>query len=111
MAVTPCPCSRLEGYRNYGKRRAAGQSGADRQDHDGGLQGDAKALPLDWGCAGKGAMVAFELVKDRASKEPAPEAAKIITQECYQKGLIAISAGIYSNVMRFLPPLVITRAA
>ncbi|NLC10977.1 MAG: aminotransferase class III-fold pyridoxal phosphate-dependent enzyme, partial [Firmicutes bacterium] len=68
-----------------------------------------KRYPLIGDVRGKGAMVAFELVKDRASKEPAPEAAKIITQECYQKGLIAISAGIYSNVMRFLPPLVITK--
>ncbi len=68
-----------------------------------------KRYPLIGDVRGKGAMVAFELVKDRASKEPAPEAAKIITQECYQKGLIAISAGIYSNVMRFLTPLVITK--
>ncbi|MBC6975384.1 4-aminobutyrate--2-oxoglutarate transaminase [Bacillus sp. Xin] len=57
---------------------------------------------------GLGAMTAIELVKDRNTKEPATEEVKAIMQETHSKGVITISAGIYGNVLRFLPPLVIT---
>ncbi|NWK71169.1 4-aminobutyrate--2-oxoglutarate transaminase [Bacillus paramycoides] len=57
---------------------------------------------------GIGAMTAIELVKDKETKEPATEEVKAIMQETHSKGVITISAGIYSNVLRFLPPLVIT---
>ncbi|WP_144551687.1 4-aminobutyrate--2-oxoglutarate transaminase [Bacillus mycoides] len=57
---------------------------------------------------GLGAMTAIELVKDRNTKEPATEAVKAVMQETHNKGVITISAGIYGNVLRFLPPLVIT---
>ncbi|MGE7851242.1 4-aminobutyrate--2-oxoglutarate transaminase [Bacillus paramycoides] len=57
---------------------------------------------------GIGAMTAIELVKDKETKEPATEAVKAIMKETHSKGVITISAGIYSNVLRFLPPLVIT---
>jgi len=57
---------------------------------------------------GLGAMVAMELVKDRETKEPAVEETRAIIKECYQNGLIALSAGVYSNVIRLLMPLVIT---
>jgi 4-aminobutyrate aminotransferase/(S)-3-amino-2-methylpropionate transaminase len=55
-----------------------------------------------------GAMVGVELVKDRQTKEPAPELTGRMVKECYQRGLIVLSAGIYSNVLRFLTPLVIS---
>ena len=57
---------------------------------------------------GLGAMTAIELVKDKGTKEPASEEVKAIMKETHSKGVITISAGIYSNVLRFLPPLVIT---
>ncbi len=57
---------------------------------------------------GLGAMVAMELVKDRTSKEPAAAETKAIIQECYKNGLIILSAGVFSNVIRLLMPLVIT---
>lgn len=57
---------------------------------------------------GIGAMQALELVKSRDTREPAPEETKRITQYCYEHGLITISAGSYSNVIRVLVPLVIT---
>ncbi|MFS8612949.1 MAG: 4-aminobutyrate--2-oxoglutarate transaminase, partial [Planifilum fulgidum] len=56
---------------------------------------------------GLGAMWAMELVKDRKTKEPAKEETSRILEQCWKRGLIAISAGIYGNVIRFLPPLVI----
>lgn len=57
---------------------------------------------------GLGAMVALELVKNRVTKEPAKEETGNIVTECWNNGLIGLSAGIFGNVLRFLPPLVIT---
>ncbi len=58
---------------------------------------------------GLGAMVAMEMVKDRKSKIPATEATAQMVKECWKSGLIGLSAGINGNVLRFLPPLVITQ--
>ncbi|WP_134704445.1 4-aminobutyrate--2-oxoglutarate transaminase [Ammoniphilus sp. YIM 78166] len=57
---------------------------------------------------GLGAMCAVELVKDQATKEPNKELTAQIVQECYRRGVIVLSAGLYGNVLRFLSPLVIT---
>jgi 4-aminobutyrate aminotransferase/(S)-3-amino-2-methylpropionate transaminase len=57
---------------------------------------------------GKGAMLAIELVKDRAAKEPAKAETKAIIAECIQNGLVVLSAGVRDNCIRFLTPLVIT---
>jgi 4-aminobutyrate aminotransferase/(S)-3-amino-2-methylpropionate transaminase len=57
---------------------------------------------------GLGAMRALELVKSRATREPAPEETQRISQYCYEHGLITITAGTYGNVIRLLVPLVIT---
>jgi 4-aminobutyrate aminotransferase/(S)-3-amino-2-methylpropionate transaminase len=53
-------------------------------------------------------MMAMELVKNRETKEPAAEAAKSLVTFCRQKGLIILSCGTYSNVIRLLMPLVIS---
>jgi diaminobutyrate-2-oxoglutarate transaminase len=58
---------------------------------------------------GKGMMLGVELVKDKASKEPAPELAKEVRGECHRRGLLIEVGGHYDNVARFLPPLVLTR--
>ena len=55
-----------------------------------------------------GAMVAMELVKDRATREPAKDETSALVKRCYEKGLVTISAGTYGNIMRILMPLVIT---
>jgi len=57
---------------------------------------------------GLGPMMGIELVKDRESKTPAPDEAKELVKRCLEKGLIVISCGNYSNVIRTLMPLVIT---
>ncbi|WP_371668844.1 4-aminobutyrate--2-oxoglutarate transaminase [Streptomyces sp. NBC_00289] len=56
---------------------------------------------------GRGAMIAIELVKDRATKEPNPEATGALAKACHQEGLLVLTCGTYGNVLRFLPPLVI----
>ncbi len=59
---------------------------------------------------GLGAMLAIELVKDKATREPAPELATRIKERCLKKGLILLGAGTYMNVIRILVPLVISAA-
>lgn len=56
---------------------------------------------------GRGAMIAVELVK-RHSHEPDPELAKNIATTAHQQGLIVLTCGTHGNVLRFLPPLVIS---
>jgi 4-aminobutyrate aminotransferase/(S)-3-amino-2-methylpropionate transaminase len=57
---------------------------------------------------GLGGMQAIELVKSQETKAPAADETKQITQYCYEHGLITITAGTYSNVIRILVPLVAT---
>jgi 4-aminobutyrate aminotransferase/(S)-3-amino-2-methylpropionate transaminase len=64
--------------------------------------------PLVGDVRGLGGMQAIELVKSQESKTPATEETKQITQYCYEHGLITITAGSYSNVIRVLVPLVAT---
>lgn len=56
---------------------------------------------------GRGAMLAIELVKPGGGKEPNPEATAALAKACHQNGLLILTTGTYSNVVRFLPPLVI----
>lgn len=57
---------------------------------------------------GRGPMLALELVKDRETKEPADEEAKKLVTFAYEHGLLLLSCGNLSNVIRVLMPLVIT---
>jgi len=59
---------------------------------------------------GVGAMLAIELVHDRATKEPAADLATAVVDEAAAKGLLLLKAGVYGNVIRVLVPLVITDA-
>jgi 4-aminobutyrate aminotransferase/(S)-3-amino-2-methylpropionate transaminase len=57
---------------------------------------------------GLGAMLALELVRDPATKEPAPELAGRVAEEAVRRGLLLLKAGIAGNCIRVLCPLVIT---
>lgn len=57
---------------------------------------------------GLGAMNALELVKDHATKEPAPEAGTEVLRFCYEHELIVLKAGVSNNCIRTLMPLVIS---
>ena len=52
-----------------------------------------------------GGMIAMELVKDRGTKEPAPELTKALVAKAAEKGLVLLSCGTYGNVIRILVPL------
>ncbi|SOD71859.1 4-aminobutyrate aminotransferase/(S)-3-amino-2-methylpropionate transaminase [Jatrophihabitans sp. GAS493] len=55
---------------------------------------------------GRGAMLAVELVQP-GSKTPDPALTAAVASACHRQGLIALTAGTFGNVLRFLPPLVI----
>lgn len=57
---------------------------------------------------GLGAMLAMELVTDRASKKPASDEAKKLTAFCREHGLIILDCGTLGNNIRTLMPLTIT---
>lgn len=54
---------------------------------------------------GLGAMVAFELVRNADPRQPDAELTKALTAAVAQQGLVLLSCGIYSNVIRILVPL------
>jgi 4-aminobutyrate aminotransferase-like enzyme len=57
---------------------------------------------------GMGLMQGVELVKDRKTKEPAPEAAAAVLESARDHGLIIGKGGLYANVLRISPPLTVT---
>jgi 4-aminobutyrate aminotransferase/(S)-3-amino-2-methylpropionate transaminase len=71
-------------------------------------------LQSRWSCIGDvrglGAMVAMELVKDRRADAPDAELTKALVQAAGRRGLVLLSCGVYSNVIRFLMPLTIPDA-
>ena len=59
---------------------------------------------------GVGAMLALELVEDRATKQPASKLAQAVIDEARQRGLLLLKAGVHGNAIRVLCPLVLTDA-
>jgi 4-aminobutyrate aminotransferase/(S)-3-amino-2-methylpropionate transaminase len=59
---------------------------------------------------GLGAMLAIELVRDPATKEPAPDKASAVIEEAFRNGLLLIKSGTDGNCIRVLTPLVVTDA-
>lgn len=57
---------------------------------------------------GLGAMSAVELVRDRATKEPAKELVSKTLSLAAERGVLALPSGVDANVLRLLAPLVIT---
>lgn len=57
---------------------------------------------------GLGAMCAMEIVKDRHSKIPDKDTVGKIVKAAGERGLMVLSAGLYSNVIRLLMPITIT---
>jgi len=73
-----------------------------------------KGLSVRFPCIGEvralGAMVAVELVKNGRADAPDPELTRALVQAAGRHGLIILSCGVYSNVIRFLAPLTIPDA-
>lgn len=86
----------IERANEVGKRIVAGLK-ALQQKYPGRI-GDVRGL---------GAMVAMELVKNGDAGQPDADLTKALTQEAARRGLLLLSCGVRSNVIRILTPLTI----
>ena len=59
---------------------------------------------------GKGLMLGIELVKDRATKEPAKSECAQVLETCKDLGLLLGKGGLHGSVIRFAPPMCLNRA-
>ena len=58
---------------------------------------------------GMGLMQALELVKDRKTKEPHPQAVLKVFEETKKRGVLIGKGGLYGNCIRIGPPLIATK--
>jgi diaminobutyrate-2-oxoglutarate transaminase len=58
---------------------------------------------------GLGLMIGVEIIEGAGSLAPSPTKSLAIQRECFRRGLIIETGGRFDCVMRFLPPLVISR--
>jgi 4-aminobutyrate aminotransferase-like enzyme len=61
--------------------------------------------PLIGDVRGLGLMQGLELVKDRETKEPAPQETNQFMEQCRTNGLLIGKGGLWGNVIRLSPPL------
>jgi len=66
--------------------------------------------PLIGDVRGMGLMQALELVKDRGTKEPAPEATLQVMERARDNGLLIGKGGLFGNVIRLAPMLNISKS-
>jgi 4-aminobutyrate aminotransferase/(S)-3-amino-2-methylpropionate transaminase len=59
---------------------------------------------------GMGLVIGIELVKDKKTKEPAPDLTRKLIDQAAELGLLIGSVGVFGNVIRVAPPLVISEA-
>jgi len=71
------------------------------------MEGWKRRWPVVGDVRGLGAMMLVELVRDRATKEPAFEETLAVVRNAVARGVMVIRAGLYSNCVRLLPPLTI----
>ncbi len=69
------------------------------------LLGLQSRVPQIGDVRGLGAMLAIELVTDRATKEPDADLAQRVIDRSRDRGLLLLKCGPHKNVVRLLPPL------
>jgi 4-aminobutyrate aminotransferase len=72
-----------------------------------GLKNLMDKHPVIGDVRGRGLMIGVELVRDRTTKERATEERNAVVVNAFKRGLLVLGAG--RNVVRFSPPLVLTR--
>lgn len=75
-----------------------------------GLKGLQEKHAVIGDVRGMGCMQAIELVKDRKTKEPAPQETNRLLDEARKAGLLIGKGGLYGNVIRMSPPMNISKA-
>ena len=75
-----------------------------------GLEALMDKHPIVGDVRGLGLMQGIELVKDRKTKEPAPEATNALLSTTREEGLLIGKGGLYGNVIRIAPPMILSEA-
>ena len=70
-----------------------------------GLKALMKTHSLIGDVRGRGLLIGFELVKNRKTKEYAPQEAAQLMDLCKENGLLLGKGGLFGNVIRIAPPL------
>ena len=70
-----------------------------------GLEGLKAKHDLIGDVRGKGLLLGIELVKDRATKEPATAECGQVLENCRDMGLLLGKGGLYGQTIRFSPPM------
>ena len=104
MAATKATLNVME-TENIPRRSA--ERGAQMREH---LNAMADKYDVIGEVRGKGLMQGVELVKDRKTKEPAPEKAMALMEAAKRHGLLLGKGGLYGNVLRIAPPMLIDAA-
>lgn len=68
------------------------------------IQRKNELLPIS-GIRGPGAMIAFDIVKERGTDIPDADATKAVVKRAYENGLVLLSCGTNANTIRILVPL------
>jgi 4-aminobutyrate aminotransferase / (S)-3-amino-2-methylpropionate transaminase / 5-aminovalerate transaminase len=71
----------------------------------GRLEAIAAQVPQAGEVRGLGPMLAVELVEDAGTRQPAADLARRTTELARERGLVLLSCGLYSNVLRVLVPI------
>jgi len=96
----------LEVIREEGLLENARQQGTYMLD---ALQGLKKEAPVIGDVRGEGLMIAVEFIKQESDKEPNTEAVRRILDRCLADGLLMYPCGYWTQTIRLIPPLTITR--
>jgi alanine-glyoxylate transaminase/(R)-3-amino-2-methylpropionate-pyruvate transaminase len=75
-----------------------------------GLEKLKQKHPLIGDVRGKGFLLGIELVKDRATKEPAKAECAQVLENARERGLLLGKGGLWGQTIRFAPPMCITQA-
>ena len=71
------------------------------------MQDWPQKYPIVGDVRGLGLMIGVEIVRDRETREPAPDLRDRIVELAFERGLLLLGAG--ASVVRLSPPLVVTR--
>ena len=75
-----------------------------------GLEALSERHPFIGEVRGMGLMQALEMVEDPETREPSPAIANALLEECRKEHMLVGKGGLYGNVLRLSPPMLITEA-